>query len=167
MKKREREREREDVVQRFRVIDCTRRDKRAEAASRRRVRSLALVELENRSRDISVSAEAGTEGTGTPGGDTSGHRARANKSDRTHRAGEMETRFGPRDQRTRYKLKQISRVILINPQPRINNSLPISSSTSAIIILSYPPAFRRFAFVRKQIYIYIYILRIFVKINKE
>jgi hypothetical protein len=34
------------------------------------------VELENRSRDISVSAEAGTEGTaGTPGG-TPGHRHR-------------------------------------------------------------------------------------------
>lgn len=89
----------------------------------------ALVELENRSRDISVSAEAGTEGTVPPVVIHPGvARARANKSDRTHRARgtlEMETRFGPRDQRTRYKLKQISRVILINSQPRINNSLPL------------------------------------------
>lgn len=47
-----------------------------------------------------------------------GHRARrrtTNKSGRTPGETRMETRFG-RDQRTRYKLKQISRIIIINLQ---------------------------------------------------
>jgi len=88
--------------------------------SRRGPRPFVPVELENGSRDISVSAEASTEGTaaGIPG--TPGHRggapATTNKSGRTPGGAPGGNTIRAGDQRTRYKLKQISRVIIINPR---------------------------------------------------
>jgi len=135
-----------------------RHDKRAVAASRGGPRSLAHRTWKSFSRYFSVTAEAGTEGTiagapsvvrpGTGTAATTAAVPRRNKSSPVDTGRDHDgNMIRPVIKGFCYKLKQIRRVIIINPRSRVNNSRSTPRPVPALLHPDkrdrYSPASRR------------------------